>query len=223
MKNRRTLMSTLAAATIVAAGLAGVASPAHAAPVNHDIAWDCTINDVTVTANVGDTITFVMPTTYCPVAMASGTDPADPSNQGFTTWSGGLLNWTLGVSSPDPVTIIGSNLAPATLTSGATIAWLYLSGPTSIARVIFQDAGGSGNDQGSGTEAAGPVPVHQGLPMPESGSCADVKDADYAWGTGLTGGWAKAWEPWVNRAEGKGSWACTRTLVNSGNAWVIQG
>ena len=66
----------------------------------------------------------------------------------------------------------------------------------------------------------------QGLPMPASGNCADVKDADYAWGTGLTGGWKKGWEPWVNASapEGqRGGWACIRTLVNrGGNTWFIE-
>lgn len=67
-----------------------------------------------------------------------------------------------------------------------------------------------------------PAPLYQGLPLPASGSCADVKDADYAWGTGLTGGWVKAWEPWVASADGKGGWACTRTLVFTGEDWAVQ-
>jgi hypothetical protein len=65
----------------------------------------------------------------------------------------------------------------------------------------------------------------QGLPMPASGDCADVQDAAYAWGTGLKGGWTKAWEPWVHASapEGqRGGWACTRSLVNrGGDTWVI--
>ena len=39
--------------------------------------------------------------------------------------------------------------------------------------------------------------VSQALPMPASRDCADVVDADYAWGTGFTGGWRRGWEPWV--------------------------
>lgn len=75
-------------------------------------------------------------------------------------------------------------------------------------------------------EAVAPRPAaHQGLPMPNSGSCADVQDADYSWGTGLSGGWQKSWQPWV-RAEGSaesvGGWACIRTLQNTGGeTWVI--
>lgn len=68
--------------------------------------------------------------------------------------------------------------------------------------------------------------VPQALPMPGSGSCDDVADADYAWGTNLSGGWQKAWEPWVNPeldANGNriGGWACTRVLVNRGGPWLI--
>ena len=64
--------------------------------------------------------------------------------------------------------------------------------------------------------------VYQGLPVPASGSCADIQDADYSWGTGMTGGWRKGWEPWAGSADtGLGSWACIRTLVYSGNTWSI--
>lgn len=66
--------------------------------------------------------------------------------------------------------------------------------------------------------------IGQGLPMPATGSCDDVHDADYAWGTGLTGGWQKSWEPWVRSggsSEATGGWACIRTLENMGGRWVI--
>ena len=71
------------------------------------------------------------------------------------------------------------------------------------------------------------ITVSQALPLPSTGSCTDVQDADYAYGTGLTGGWTKAWEPWVNTtldADGNriGGWACTRTLINKGGQnWMI--
>lgn len=69
--------------------------------------------------------------------------------------------------------------------------------------------------------------VHQALPMPESGSCTEIQDADLAWGTGLSGGWRKSWGPWVRVAgapERQGGWACIRTLKNmGGHTWVIAG
>jgi len=66
--------------------------------------------------------------------------------------------------------------------------------------------------------------VGQGLPMPDSGICSDLDDTDYAWGTGLTGGWRKGWEPWVisGDSEVRGGWACIRTLVNTGgDRWIL--
>lgn len=71
---------------------------------------------------------------------------------------------------------------------------------------------------GSAAAETGPAPVHQALPVPVSGSCADIEDAALAWGTGLTGGWRKSWEPWVSA---NGGWACSRTLVNTGSTWAI--
>ena len=67
----------------------------------------------------------------------------------------------------------------------------------------------------------------QAVPLSATGSCTDVKDTDYAYGTGLTGGWTRAWEPWVNTtldANGNriGGWACTRTLINKGGQnWML--
>ena len=65
--------------------------------------------------------------------------------------------------------------------------------------------------------------VSQALPMPASRDCADVVDADYAWGTGLTGGWKRGWESWEASDPGVGGgWACTRSLVNTGgNTWRL--
>lgn len=62
--------------------------------------------------------------------------------------------------------------------------------------------------------------VRQALPMPASGDCLDVADADVSWGTGLQGGWVRGWEPWVGK-PGIGGWACVRTLVHRGVMWTI--
>lgn len=71
----------------------------------------------------------------------------------------------------------------------------------------------------SPTVTSGIAPIAQAVGLPSSGSCTDVKDSDLSWGTGLTGGWAKAWEPWVN--SGNGGWACRRVLAYDGSAWGI--
>ena len=63
-----------------------------------------------------------------------------------------------------------------------------------------------------------PPSSEQSLPMPESGNCADItNDAEYAYGTGLTGGWQKRWADWAR------GWACGRTLAYSSavRVWVI--
>jgi hypothetical protein len=71
------------------------------------------------------------------------------------------------------------------------------------------------------------IKVSQALPLSSTGSCSDMQDTDVAYGTGLTGGWTNAWEPWVNTtfdADGNriGGWACTRTLINKGGqTWMI--
>jgi len=60
--------------------------------------------------------------------------------------------------------------------------------------------------------------VHQALPMPASGNCGDVTDADVAFGTGIRGGWQRGWEPWVTSGsvDVHGGWACIRALVKVG-------
>jgi len=66
---------------------------------------------------------------------------------------------------------------------------------------------------------------YQALPMPDSGFCQDItteQNAFAAYGTGVSGGWVKSWEPWV--ANGAGGWGCQRNLVNTGgNNWVVTG
>jgi len=66
---------------------------------------------------------------------------------------------------------------------------------------------------------------YQALPMPDSGFCLDItpeQNAFAAYGTGVTGGWVKSWEPWV--ANGAGGWGCQRNLVNTGgDNWTVMG
>jgi len=66
---------------------------------------------------------------------------------------------------------------------------------------------------------------YQALPMPDSGFCQNItteQNAFAAYGTGVSGGWVKSWEPWV--ANGVGGWGCQRNLVNTGgNNWVVTG
>ena len=69
--------------------------------------------------------------------------------------------------------------------------------------------------------------IPQGLPLSAAGTCDALDDKAVAYGTGLTGGWKRSWEPWVNTTIGAngqriGGWACTRTLINKGGStWTI--
>ena len=69
--------------------------------------------------------------------------------------------------------------------------------------------------------------IPQGLPLSATGTCDALDDKAVAYGTGLTGGWKRSWEPWVNSTIGAngqriGGWACTRTLINKGGlTWTI--
>lgn len=80
---------------------------------------------------------------------------------------------------------------------------------------------------GPGVRSTAPPPAFQGLPMPASGSCDDVDDRDYSYGTGVFGGWSRAWQPWVRVSPEapSGGWACVRILEYnvSRQAWQVQG
>jgi hypothetical protein len=82
----------------------------------------------------------------------------------------------------------------------------------------------SGPDGSSASDPSEWTSHSQALPMPDSGSCSDItaeQNAFAAYGTGVTGGWVKGWEPWVN--SGHGGWACRRVLTNTGgNFWTVR-
>jgi len=69
--------------------------------------------------------------------------------------------------------------------------------------------------------------IPQGLPLSATGTCDALDDKAVSYGTGLSGGWKRSWEPWVNTTIGAngqriGGWACTRTLINKGGlTWTI--
>lgn len=42
------------------------------------------------------------------------------------------------------------------------------------------------------------ITIPLGLPLSARGTCDGLDDKVVAYGTGLTGGWQRAWEPWVN-------------------------
>lgn len=195
----------LAAAALVAGSATGLASPAFAAGT-------LTLGDGTVEATLeaGESVLFCASSVAPDGCTASGSDqdPATALYLGTTTGT-----TTYGEGSTVTVTATrGSGPLPAGVYT-VVIRGAGVDPVTSLLNVVIGNIAPADGSDGT------PPPVYQGLPLPGSGSCADVKDADYAWGTGLTGGWQKAWEPWVN--EGKGGWACVRTMAYAGGEWVI--
>lgn len=67
-----------------------------------------------------------------------------------------------------------------------------------------------------------PVPIEQAVPLPASGLCADVADADFGFQARLVGGWSASWAQWAN--GGAGGPVCVRTLrySNTLGAWTVQ-
>jgi hypothetical protein len=73
-----------------------------------------------------------------------------------------------------------------------------------------------------GSDGQAPPSVLQQLPLPAAGECTAIDDAAYSWGTGLSGGWIKAWGEWVNNRAG--GWVCSRTLAwsTAQQGWVVE-
>lgn len=123
---------------------------------------------------------------------------------------------------PSSVTVrlMATNFVGSPLTEGGVVAEIDNDGaPGGLTTIIPIIYGGVSQAVATDPDTAWTV-IRQSLPLPSDGTCTAVADSDYAWGTGLTGGWVKSWEPWVH--GGEGGWACNRTLVNrSGHAWMI--
>lgn len=66
-----------------------------------------------------------------------------------------------------------------------------------------------------GDSSENPRDILQQLPVPATGSCADIDDEDFQWGTGLHHGWHLAWGEWLNAP------VCSRTLHYSNGAWGL--
>lgn len=66
-----------------------------------------------------------------------------------------------------------------------------------------------------------PADILQQTSVPASGSCGDVRDAGFRYGTSVNGGWSLSWANWIN--PGAGAAVCTRTLTysNSHGTWVV--
>ena len=65
--------------------------------------------------------------------------------------------------------------------------------------------------------------IVQGVPLNSQGTCDSIADSQFAYGTGLTGGWQRAWQVWITDSEGNrvGGWGCERFLRHNGTEWII--
>ena len=226
---RRWLSSALVAA-VMAGAFTLTASPANAATT---IQVTCTEQSITIYGSVGDEFTF----------SGSGAcnsdwefiNQVDYSNNPAPGWLAYVshTNMAIGNTSQSPdrwwryyettrpssvtAQLIATTINQTPLVSGSTIAHLdndaSPNGRTITIPIIY------GGPSAPASPTALWTVVRQGLPVPADGTCTSVADAEYAWGTGLSGGWVKAWEPWVD--GGKGGWACNRSLVNRGTTWMV--
>lgn len=220
---------------VLTSGLVALSAPfAHAAT---PIPVTCTETSITIYGAVGDEFQF----------SGSGScnnnwefyNTVDYNRSGVPGWLEYRTNVNMSVSSgafttpqdrwfayfsaspPSSVTVrlMATNYSGSPLLVGSTIAEVDNDGvpapsmPSIIIPIIY-----GGTSRPAETNASWTV-IRQGLPLPSDGNCSTVDDEDYAWGTAVTGGWAKSWEPWVD--GGLGGWACNRTLVNKGHGWIV--
>ena len=78
-----------------------------------------------------------------------------------------------------------------------------------------------GTPPAGGDSGQAPPPILQQLPANADGTCTNISDSQFSYGTGLTGGWHAAWGEWIN--DRKGGPVCSRTLVYdvNTNRWTI--
>jgi len=129
------------------------------------------------------------------------------------------INWTIRASAANNQWIsvtYGGGLFVAVSFSG--------TGNRVMTSGTFIPDGGAGSSTNPSTWTS----YRQALPLPASGFCSDItaeQNTFAAYNTGVTGGWVKGWEPWVNKnldvmGERIGGFACWRNLVNTGgNNW----
>ena len=117
-------------------------------------------------------------------------------------------------------------------TSAADISWQSVTYGNGLFVAVSDSGSGnrvmtSGLFGGAVADPASWITIFQGLPLSAAGTCDGLDDKVVAYGTGLTGGWQRGWEPWVNTTLGAngeriGGWACIRTLINKGGlTWSI--
>ena len=219
-------------ATALATGLLAIAAPSASAVTT--IPVTCTERSIPIYGTPGDEFTFSL------VGSCNADwefSHVDYQTQ-FTTWAEYRANDNLvvriGWPENSPRAWWYAYFQDATRPASVTVQLMstsYQGQPLSVGSTVLTIDNGMGafdtfipvvyaGPRAAAPADAAPAIIRQGLPVPADGTCTSVADAQYAWGTGLSGGWVKSWEPWVD--GGKGGWACNRSLVNKGgNNWII--
>jgi hypothetical protein len=220
---RRTL--SLATVTIVAAGFVLAAAPAQASTTitisGTSGNYSVTPNPLVLPSNLVEHIATITNTSDIDVRFfGASLDPTtlqvsfDSGNTYWTCFTSTACIITAGQSLPALIEIPPVN-PTMTFQAGSGI-----NDPV-IAVVTLTRSGGSDPGSGSpGDQVQEPASFQQQLGLPPSGSCEDINDDAFKWGTDLTGGWGESWAQWMN--DGAGGSVCTRTIEWSpGNGWRI--
>lgn len=215
-----------AATAALIGGMLTVATPAHAD--SHTVAVTCgngSQTDVTLTPGLvpGDTLTITYPTTgtvcrYIGVApVGSLPGPLALSPVSGVNVGAGLTNdyvYTLVTSGAEFGTAVFS--VTASITPGLFVADIGSSIALNDSYMLNQ-----GPLPEPAVSAPTPADILQQTPVPASGSCTDVVDDAFRYGTSVSGGWSTSWASWIGSEIG--GEVCTRTLTysNSRGAWVV--
>jgi hypothetical protein len=204
----RPTLGLLVSAVLVAAG-GVVAVPAQASTNLGTFTYDCNNPvDVTIVGAPGDTAT--VDSVNCPAVPIGVRGFSPPLVVSDFTIVGGL--WYL---NPTTITL------PSSFTFQFLVSWQYggTSGPFYGIKLTIASGGGGASSQAPAP--SGHPFVRQGLPMPASGSCEDIEDEEFAWGTGLSGGWAPSWSTW-RRDSGEVFYegpTCIRVMEHADGRW----
>ena len=237
MNIRRALTVLIAGCTVAGGVSVGIAPLASAATIEIPVTCD---QDITVVADIGDILEFAFDVNNCgaeddsqfwnsvdrinpgfvgtPIYKNGGDCFQTPSGDCDSTSGNGVWYYEEDGSDIRVTTaLLGTNIRSGSLVVGGTIALISGDGLTYY-RVIL----GAPTNEGSGQVPMAPM---QGLPLPASGSCADVDESVMTWGRQVVGGWSKSWQSWavsddptVPRWQG---FACIRNIHWTPSGWVL--
>ena len=181
-------------------GLIALAPSASAAGIAIDCAADAGHTVAyTMYATAGEVITLTN------VGQACAGSAVGPFFTETSPMDGAQVTFQVDPDAPDGV--YGGTLGSWESWQGIVVGAM---GPTSYITVVVGPPGAS----------SPPPSSYQQIPLPASGSCADVHDTDLAYGTGLTGGWTRQWGEWAD--GGRGAVVCGRTIAWIDGAWSTQ-